>query len=71
MAAVNNITGDSISSRILSNNGRDNHDRIFAKKTPFYWMSLDQIDYSAWRDASTLTSIEITYREFLDKIAEQ
>lgn len=32
MAAKNDITGDSIQSRILSMEGRDNWDRIFGKK---------------------------------------
>jgi hypothetical protein len=34
MAAVNDITGDAIRTRILSKEGRDNYDNIFRKKDP-------------------------------------
>jgi hypothetical protein len=36
MAAQNDITGDSIQSRVLSREGRDNWDRIFGKKEKKY-----------------------------------
>lgn len=38
MAAKNDITGDSIQSRILSSDGRSNWDTIFRKKTASEWL---------------------------------
>ena len=45
MAAKNNITGDSLQSRILSVEGRDNWDRIFGKKEKKYkWVEPGEND---------------------------
>lgn len=45
MASRNDITGDSIKSRILSMEGRDNWDRIFGKKEKKYiWVELGEND---------------------------
>lgn len=38
MASKNDITGDSISSKVLSQQGRDNWDVVFQKKTPNEWL---------------------------------
>lgn len=41
MSAKNDITGDSIASKILSKQGRDNWDNIFGpKKTAEQWMEI-------------------------------
>jgi hypothetical protein len=45
MASKNNITGDSIQSRVLSDEGRDNWDRIFGKKEKKYtWIESGEKD---------------------------
>jgi hypothetical protein len=37
MAATNDITGDSIASRVLSTQGRENFDAAFKKKSLIQW----------------------------------
>jgi hypothetical protein len=37
MAATNDITGDSIASRVLSAQGRENFDAAFKKKSLYKW----------------------------------
>lgn len=39
----NDITGDEIKSKILSAQGRKNHDRIFVKKSATEWAAEDDI----------------------------
>lgn len=43
MAAKNDITGDSIKSKILSEEGRKNWDNIFGKKTILEWVKLKRV----------------------------
>lgn len=39
MASINDITKDSIHSGVYSDVGRENHDRIFSKKSSVQWLN--------------------------------
>jgi len=73
MATTNDITGAEIKSGIYSAQGRDNHDRIFAKKTAAEWLEFlpeckgwTILDPDGWRydDGITLES-KISCTEFI------
>jgi hypothetical protein len=61
MATKNDITGDSISSKILSKEGRDNWDNIFRpKKTANEWiahnnLNITILDADGWRRGDGVT----------------
>ncbi len=72
MAATNDITGAEIKSGIYSSQGRDNYERIFAKKTAAEWLDFIPeykgyviLDPDGWRydDGITLES-KISCTEF-------
>lgn len=46
MAARNDVTGDEIKSKALSQKGRDNWDNIFKKQTAWDW--LKELDYGKY-----------------------
>jgi len=61
MSAKNDITGDSISSKILSKEGRDNWDNIFGiKKTANQWivhnnLNIKILDADGWNQGDGVT----------------
>jgi len=72
MAAINDITKDSIKSKILSSQGRQNHDRIFAKKSAHEWLkdeAVTMMDPDGWRwnDGVTMDT-PISYSEFQKRL---
>jgi hypothetical protein len=72
MASRNSITGDEIKSKILSSQGRQNHDRIFAKKSAHEWLkdeAVTMMDPDGWRynDGVTLDT-PISYKEFQKRL---
>lgn len=78
MATKNDITGAEIKSGVYSERGRNNHDRIFAKKTAAEWLEFlpeykgtTILDPDGWRynDGVTLES-KISYSEFIRRLSE-
>jgi hypothetical protein len=78
MATTNDITGAEIKSGIYTARGRDNHDRIFAKKSAAEWLAcLPEykgfiiMDPDGWRydDGVTMES-KISYSEFKRRFNE-
>lgn len=62
MSAKNDITGDSISSRILSQEGRDNWDNIFApKKTAEQWIAIKNPNVKILNAHGWLQNDGVTY----------
>jgi len=70
--ARNDITGDEIKSKILSAQGRENHDRIFAKKSAYEWLkgeTVTVLDADGWRDNDGVTmDTPISYKEFQKRL---
>lgn len=71
MASTNDITGAEIKSSIYSAQGRDNHDRIFGKKTATEWLQLDEfkgvhiLDPDGWRQSDGVSYDDpISYADF-------
>jgi len=75
MAATNDITGDSIQSRILSSDGRNNWDTIFRKKTALEWLKelkldLDISDEIVYNIERTTSETQISKLEFYKHIQQ-
>lgn len=74
MATKNSITGDEIKSKILSAQGRKNHDRIFAKKSAHEWLkdeTVTVIDPDGWRwDDGVTMETPIPYIEFQKRLMQ-
>lgn len=77
MAAINNITGDKIVSRILSKEGYDRWDTIFPpKKTASEWVALKHpgltiYDPDGWRYADGVTlNTKITEDDFNARLSK-
>jgi hypothetical protein len=74
MAAKNNITGDEIKSKSLSSKGRENWDKIFAKKPATEWAEMKKIvilDPDGFRyDDGVTVHTPISYSEFSRRINE-
>jgi hypothetical protein len=74
MASRNAITGDEIKSKILSVEGRKNHDRIFAKKSAHEWLkdeSVTMLDPDGWRyDDGVTMDTRISYKEFQKRLVQ-
>lgn len=72
--AKNDITGDDIKSKILSAQGRKNHDRIFSKKSAHEWLkdeTLTVIDPDGWRwDDGVTMDTPISYKEFQKRLVQ-
>jgi hypothetical protein len=72
MASRNSITGDEIKSKILSSQGRQNHDRIFAKKSAHEWLkdeTVTIINPDDWRyDDGVTLDTPISYSEFQKRL---
>jgi len=76
--AINDITGDQIKSGILSNQGRYNHDLIFAKKTAQEWIdfvpaynNMIIYDPDGWRyDDGVTLETKISYSDFTRRFSE-
>lgn len=72
MAAINDITGAEIKSKSFSKQGRDNWDKIFAKKTAYEWLeseSFKLLDPDGWRQDDGVTlDTPISYAEFSKRI---
>jgi len=72
MASRNSITGDEIKSKILSSQGRQNHDRIFAKKSAHEWLkdeAVTMMDPDGWRyDDGVTLDTPISYSEFQKRL---
>ena len=75
MAAKNDITGAKISTKTYSKVGRENHDLIFSKKEPSYWLEkyhsgLIILDIDGWdrKDPNDFNK-PITYKEFMQKLS--
>jgi hypothetical protein len=72
MASRNSITGDEIKSKILSSQGRQNHDRIFAKKSAHEWLkdeTVTMMDPDGWRyDDGVTMDTPISYSEFQKRL---
>ncbi len=71
MAATNDITGAEIKSGAYTSRGRDNHDRIFAKKTAYEWLQTEEfagiqiLDDDGWRNADGVKLEDrISYKDF-------
>lgn len=70
----NNITGDEIKSKILSEEGRQNHDKIFAKKSAHEWLKNDPSviimhDPDGWRFGDGIDmDTPITYTEYVRRL---
>jgi hypothetical protein len=76
MAATNDITGAEIKSGIYTSRGRDNHDRIFAKKTAHEWLQTEEFagihihDDDGWRDADGVKMEDrISYKDFCYRLS--
>lgn len=70
--ARNDITHDLIKSKILSAEGRKNHDRIFSKKSAYEWLKDEKVtvldpDGWRWNDGVTMDS-PISYKEFQKRL---
>ena len=74
MAAKNNITGDEIKSKSLSSKGRENWNKIFAKKSALEWAKEDDVtilDPDGFRyDDGVTVHTPISYAEFSKRISE-
>jgi hypothetical protein len=78
MATTNDITGAEIKSGIYTSKGRDNYERIFAKKTAAEWLAflpeyegLIIMDPDGWRHADGVTlESKISYSEFAQRLQE-
>lgn len=77
MATTNNITGDEIKSGIYTPAGRDNFDRIFAKKTAHEWLATPEfvnvrlVDPDGWRyDDGVSLDTKISYKDFCRRLNE-
>ena len=72
MATKNDITGDTIASRISTPKYRKGWDLIFAKKTANEWAQLDKIiilDYDGFRENDGITvETPISYAEYSKRI---
>lgn len=64
MAAKNNITGDEIKSRILSKEGRDKYDSIFAKRTFNEWLDIEDLDEIPRKLGGSFITEKISYSQF-------
>ena len=68
MAAKNDHTGDLIISRMLSKQGRINHDRIYAKKSAYEWLEDECAvfyDADGWNQGDGVTlDTPISYKDF-------
>ncbi len=71
MATKNDITGDSISSRVATQSYRDGWDHIFTKKTADEWLKDPAFQYveaildpDGWRMDNTSLDTPITRAEF-------
>jgi len=76
MAAKNDITGDSIQSRILSSDGRSNWDTIFRKKTASEWLkelnlSLDISDNDCYDSEGITPETLISKLEFYKRVSAE
>lgn len=72
MAATNDITNAEIKTSAYSKQGRDNHDRIFAKKSAHEWALLDGViikspDGFRWKDGVDMDT-KISYKEFTKRL---
>jgi len=74
MAAKNNITGDEIKSKALSPKGRENWDKIFAKKPATEWAEMKKItilDDDGFRYGDGVSvHTPISHSEFSKRITE-
>lgn len=74
MATRNNITGDEIKSKALTAAGRENHDRIFAKKSAHEWLKAESVqilDPDGWRyDDGVTMDTPISYTDFKRRLQE-
>lgn len=74
MATTNNITGDEIKSKALTAAGRENYDRIFAKKSAHEWLkdeSVTMLDPDGWRyDDGVTMDTRISYKEFQKRLVQ-
>lgn len=70
MATKNDITGDSITSKITTQEYRDGHERIFSKKPWRYWATFEGLDYTTMKfDTTNLNDgDQISYAEFLERM---
>jgi hypothetical protein len=71
--AKNDITGDEIKSKSFSAKGRENYDRIYAKKTAHQWLEADPTvimhDPDGWRCSDGVTmDTPITYSEYVRRL---
>ena len=73
MATRNDITGDEIKSKGLSNQGRDNWDRIFKKQSAYDWLKElgyaenAIIDPAGWRYDDVTLETPITRSDFFNR----
>jgi len=74
MAATNDITNAEIKTSAYSDQGRVNHDRIFAKKSAYEWMEDEDGFYWVknfngwdWDDGVTMET-PISYQEFQKRL---
>lgn len=74
MATTNNITGDEIKSKALTAAGRENYDRIFAKKSAHEWLKDENItilDPDGWRyDDGVTMDTPISHKEFQKRLVQ-
>lgn len=74
MATTNNITGDEIKSKALTAAGRENYDRIFAKKSAHEWLKDENVtilDPDGWRyDDGVTMDTPISYKEFQKRLVQ-
>lgn len=75
MAAKNDITGSEIKSGVYSKSGRENHDRIFAKKSAYDWLATEEFsgtkiyDPDGWRLGDGVTMDDpISYKDFCSRL---
>jgi hypothetical protein len=72
MATTNNITGDEIKSKALTASGRENYDKIFAKKSANEWLKSESVkilDPDGWRwDDGVTLDTPISYSEFQKRL---
>lgn len=72
MASRNNITNAEIKTSAYSKQGRENHDRIFAKKSAHEWLKEHTVkiinpDGWGWEDGITMDT-PISYFEFQHRL---
>jgi hypothetical protein len=73
MATKNNVTGDEIKTSSYSEEGRRNHDRIFAKKPATEWAKEDGVyilDADGFDRVGEGVTVDtpISYKEFSNRI---